>query len=222
MNKKLISAALVLIPNRLQDKAIVRALNFLFKDNPLFDQEGLCISLQISDLKKRWLVKTHSDGFVVVEGRKPKQLDVQLTTTLETLLSARRKEHLAHSIEHQEIEIQASDARRDQVLSSINKLSQAQLNDLIVHCCHFLRISPPKPDLQALLTSRELAPSEVNFLRDEAMRIEQSNLPLALQLMERAHQARPHGPVIKQKLMEYRYRIKSTSAEDNKELLETL
>jgi hypothetical protein len=44
----------------------------------------------------------------------------------------------------------------------------------------------------------------VDQLRDIAIMLEATNLPVALKLMQQAHQLRPNGPVIKQKLNEYK------------------
>jgi hypothetical protein len=48
---------------------------------------------------------------------------------------------------------------------------------------------------------------DIDFLRDEAIRLENIDLEKALRLMELAHRARPDGPHIKNKLMEYRARL---------------
>jgi hypothetical protein len=48
---------------------------------------------------------------------------------------------------------------------------------------------------------------DIDFLRDEAIRLENVDLEKALRLMELAHKARPDGPHIKNKLMEYRGRL---------------
>ena len=50
---------------------------------------------------------------------------------------------------------------------------------------------------------------DIDFLRDEAIRIETYDLKKALKLMELAHKARPEGPFIKAKLMEYRAKLAS-------------
>ena len=48
---------------------------------------------------------------------------------------------------------------------------------------------------------------DVDFLRDEALRLEATDLNMAYKLMSLAYQARPHGPLIKAKYHEYKARI---------------
>jgi hypothetical protein len=52
-------------------------------------------------------------------------------------------------------------------------------------------------------------PFDVDFLRDEALRLESTDLFLANNLMSLALQARPNGPLMKAKLEEYELLIKS-------------
>jgi len=48
---------------------------------------------------------------------------------------------------------------------------------------------------------------DVDFLRDEALRVESIDLKLAYKLMSLAHEARPHGPYIKDKYNEYKQQL---------------
>ncbi|TLU67685.1 lipopolysaccharide biosynthesis protein [Thalassotalea litorea] len=48
---------------------------------------------------------------------------------------------------------------------------------------------------------------DADYLREEALNLEDSDLELAYRLMQRAHNIRPAGPVIKNKLQEYRQRL---------------
>ncbi|WP_394174902.1 hypothetical protein [Thalassotalea litorea] len=45
---------------------------------------------------------------------------------------------------------------------------------------------------------------DADFLREEALKLEETDLELAYRIMQRAHNLRPVGPVIKNKLQEYR------------------
>jgi hypothetical protein len=53
---------------------------------------------------------------------------------------------------------------------------------------------------------------DVDFLRDEAIKLESTNLTLAFKLMSLAHQARPDGPFIEGKCKEYKKQL--SDAED--------
>jgi hypothetical protein len=48
---------------------------------------------------------------------------------------------------------------------------------------------------------------DVDFLRDEAVKLEETDLMLAHKLMSIAYQARPNGSFIKEKYNEYKQRL---------------
>lgn len=54
-------------------------------------------------------------------------------------------------------------------------------------------------------------PFDVDFLRDEAMKIESTDLALAFELMSLAYKVRPNGLLIKAKLEEYKQLLETTS-----------
>lgn len=55
----------------------------------------------------------------------------------------------------------------------------------------------------------DMDPQKVNLIREAAILLEKTNLQMAHDLMALAHENRPHGPVIKEKLDEYRSKLKS-------------
>jgi hypothetical protein len=55
---------------------------------------------------------------------------------------------------------------------------------------------------------------DVNFLRDEALRLESTDLKLAPNLIALAYQSRPNGPVIKEKHNEYKNLLDKYNEED--------
>jgi len=59
-----------------------------------------------------------------------------------------------------------------------------------------------------LLDKKSEAPdSYVNLLRDDALKLEKSDLGMAYSLMKRALELRPHGPLIKKKVAEYEEKL---------------
>jgi hypothetical protein len=69
----------------------------------------------------------------------------------------------------------------------------------------------PRPNVDTVNFEDIKGGRDIDFLRDEAIRIENVDLEKALRLMELAHRARPSGPFIKDKVMEYRARLVSSS-----------
>lgn len=75
---------------------------------------------------------------------------------------------------------------------------------ILSRAASFLGKDMPKLlDLKNISFDDIKTPEHVDFLRDEAVKIENEDLEKALQLMSLAHRARPQGPFIKKKLAEY-------------------
>lgn len=65
----------------------------------------------------------------------------------------------------------------------------------------------PVLDVENVKLSDIIYPFEVDYLRDEALKLESTNLELAFKLMSLAYQSRPEGPYIRSKLEEYKQRL---------------
>jgi hypothetical protein len=81
----------------------------------------------------------------------------------------------------------------------------------------FLNLRPKQPVEPAPLdinniTATDLAdPSNVDFIRDEAIKLEHTDLQKALSLMLLAQQARPHGKVINNKVKAYAAKLATSN-----------
>jgi hypothetical protein len=71
------------------------------------------------------------------------------------------------------------------------------------------KLSLFKKELDKLTIKDVINAAQVDYLRDEAVRLESSDLVMANQLMSLAYQARPTGPFIKQKFDEYTEKLKN-------------
>lgn len=203
MNKKILNAALVLTPKKLQNKAVSKALNFLFVPGSAAFKEGVTLRLELVDLKRSWLVTTGGSGYQPAKSNL--NADITVRAALDVVLAAQDRDRLHSFLRSGEIEVVADPQDKVLLESLLKGLTQAKLDALVARCYGFLKLKPkPRFDIKTVTLAEVKTARDVDWLRDEAVKLETSNLPDALRLMEIAHQARPSGPFIKRKVEEYR------------------
>lgn len=79
------------------------------------------------------------------------------------------------------------------------------------HLLNIREVVSPVLDINNVELTDVKYPFDVDFLRDEALRIESTDLALAFKLMSLAYQVRPNGLVIKAKFEEYKQLLETTS-----------
>jgi hypothetical protein len=92
----------------------------------------------------------------------------------------------------------------------LHSLDEYRLDNLSYYLFSFLNIKSkktPRLDIEKVQLSDLQNKLDINFIRDEALRLEKSDLKKALFLMELSHQARPNRVFIKQKVAEYQSRL---------------
>ncbi|MDG3088640.1 hypothetical protein P7F88_22285 [Vibrio hannami] len=197
MNNKLLLAALTIIPKRFQIKALSKSIQFLFKDE-LKQIESGSISLYLKDIDKSWTVELFPE-------QKGKQSVIKVNTSFESVVRMQRKAELIRALENGELEISTSVQDREVLVSALYALEQAKIEALIDKCYSFLHIKrPPRLDIYKVVPEDIKDDLDIDFLRDEALRMEASDKTLALRLMELALEARPNGPLIRKKVLQYR------------------
>ncbi|MGR5270004.1 hypothetical protein ACPV5R_19885 [Vibrio astriarenae] len=204
MNSRLLNAALMLIPNKLQNKAVAKALNYLLPQGALVLDGSRGINLVVADLKRHWCLVKDETGFQPSE-RKTTSADIIVTADLDTLIAAQKQTELKKALQEQQITIEASQSDREAILEALMNVNQSTLDTLIAHCYAFLRLTPkPRINFKTVTLADIQSPKDVELIRDEAIKLEKSNLSEALRLMEIAQQARPNGPMINKKVQQYR------------------
>jgi hypothetical protein len=138
MNPKLLSAALALIPNKLQHIAVAKALNYLFSNSQLFEGSRT-VCLKVVDLKRQWSLCNHGGVFQPAESKLEKA-DIAVEANLDTIIRAQRQAYLIKALKSNEIVIEAKDADKQAMMQALLSLSQHKLEALIEHCYAFLRI----------------------------------------------------------------------------------
>lgn len=205
MNKKILNAALILTPQRLQGKAIVKALDFLFPLGEFHFDDFRILKLEIIDLKRSWIVKVNPDGVKSVPVHEKNNADIILRARLDVILNSQEKSQLLSSLRNGEIEVSANCNDKNIIISSLNKLSQERLDGLRERSYSFFKIKQnPRFDIKTVTFDKLKTDRDIDWIRDQALKLESNNPSEALRLMELAYQARPNGPLIKKKVEEYR------------------
>jgi predicted Fe-Mo cluster-binding NifX family protein len=208
MNKKILAAALVIIPKKLQQKAIAKAFNFLFADQYKQFSGIETLELRIEDPSKSWLLHLGEKESTPQKG--DGEVNVLVSTTLDTLITCQRKPNLIKALDERLIKIKGSTQDVQRVEEVLRHIEQDKLEHLIDRAYQFLRITrPARLNIHDVTIEDIQTPRDIEFLRDQAIALEQTNIQLALKLMELAHQARPNGPLINKKLKQYRTAVRS-------------
>ncbi|MDR9826773.1 hypothetical protein RCJ22_14265 [Vibrio sp. FNV 38] len=204
MNKNLLNAALVLIPKKLQHKAVSKALNYLLPSQHWSFGTTRSVKIEVIDLKRQWFLALDKTGFQLAPS-KPLAADIIVRASLDAIIAAQSLPSLQQALLQNEIEVHAEDNDKASLNLALNSITQSKLDTLIEYCYAFLRMIPrPRIDINTVTLDDIKTVKDVAFIRDEAIKLEDKNLDQALHLMELAQQARPNGPYINQKVREYR------------------
>lgn len=209
INKKILSAAVKIMPNRLQDKAICSALNLLFVNKITLDADKT-VSVSVNDLNKQWFMRLTAKGFMPLAQKVVGDNDIQLSTDLATIFASQRRSQLINALKRGAICVVANNQDKQAFLSAFEAITQPQIDNIVNRGHRFLRMTPPtRIDINKVVFDDIECQQDVDFIRDHAVNIEKTDLPNALRLMEIAHKARPEGPFIRDKVIEYRKLLQS-------------
>ncbi|NKF50095.1 hypothetical protein G3R49_05865 [Shewanella sp. WXL01] len=202
MRKRLISAALKIIPNRLQLKALEKAWHFVFANEKI--EVGSHVRINLQDFNVSWLVPVTK-----TEQSQGEQHPLTVSFTLEKLLECRRKSVLQTAIDDGCIHVEGDAAKAQVFKKAVKSVSQPHLDRLVSRCCSFLHIKPePRIDLATVSVSDIECDEDIDFIRDSAISVQKSDTQQALRLMLVAQQARPNGSHINRKVKEYQAQLR--------------
>lgn len=211
MKKTMLSTALRLIPKSIQYKALCKALNYLTVSHDLNGLNNCVIKLTISDLKKSWFLTYTEEKFT--ETTNKRKANVELKAKYAIALSLHNKAGIINALNNGDITLKGEPTLVDVITNNLQALDKRRLKSLSNHLFSFLNLKskqpkvPPRLDINNI-TSADLAdPLNVDFIRDEAVRLESTDLKLALKLMLLAQKARPNGKVINNKVKAYQARL---------------
>lgn len=206
IKKRLLISTLSIMPKSTKHKALVKVLNRVGQYQH-DDLQGQVVEIAVPEIKL-------AAQLVVTEGKislaedqavaRSSQGDIPtFTLHFDDLCQVGRKKdllRLAKQHSHQHPMVLA-------LVHAINDKALDQTLDLIYQKLSAPNLRPPRFDLdKASLSDLETA-ADIDFVRDSAVKMEQQDLTKAHHLMTLAHQARPQGQFIKDKLALYRQQL---------------
>lgn len=214
MKKTLITTSLRLIPKTFQNKALCKALNYLFEHHDLSDLNNKVVKLNVSDLKKSWLLTYTEQGFT---GTAQRKADVELKTKFAIVIKVHNKVDIVGALNNGDIKLIGEPALVETIANNLHALDEKRLKSLSNHLFSFLNLKSKQPvepaplDINNITIDDLATPSNIDFIRDEAIKLENTDLEKALSLMLLAQQARPHGKVINNKVKTYQAKLATTN-----------
>ncbi|MDP5255382.1 MULTISPECIES: hypothetical protein [unclassified Vibrio] len=206
IKKRLLISTLSIMPKSTKNKALVKVLNRVghFVQPEL---QGQQVAIAIPDIKMAAQLLVRDGNVELAEDSEGHRHAPESVPTFELsfdqLCQVGRKRDL----------LQLAEQHRQQsslVLALVNAIDDKALDQTLTQIYQKLsapNLRPPRFDLDsASLNDLETA-ADIDFVRDSAVKMEQSNLKKAHQLMALAHQARPQGQFIKDKLDLYRQQL---------------
>jgi len=214
MKKTLISTALKFVPKTVQYKALSKALNYLFEHHNLNELKNKVVKLNVSDLKKSWLLTYTEQGFT---GTIQRKADIEIKTKFAVAFKVHNKAEIVDVLNNEDIKLIGEQGLVDVITNNLQALDEKRLKSLSNHLFSFLNLKSKQPVEPAPLdinniTADDLAtPSNIDFIRDEAIKLEHTDLQKALSLMLLAQQARPNGKVINNKVKDYAAKLATSN-----------
>ena len=102
MKKTLISTALRFVPKSVQYKALCKALNYLLEHHDLSDLKKKVVKLNVSDLKKSWLITYTEQGFT---GTNQRKADIELKTKFAIAFKVHNKAEIVDALNNEDIKL---------------------------------------------------------------------------------------------------------------------
>lgn len=214
MKKTLISTALRLVPKSVQYKALCKALNYLFEHHNLNELKNKVVKLSVSDLKKSWLLTYTEQGFT---GTTQRKADIELKTKFAVAFKVHNKAEIVDALNNEDIKLIGEQGLVDVITNNLKALDEKRLKSLSNHLFSFLNLKSKQPvepaplDINNITADDLSTPSNIDFIRDEAIKLEQTDLQKALSLMLLAQQARPNGKVINNKVKDYQAKLATSN-----------
>ncbi len=212
MNLKLLGAAIRIIPKRMQGRALVKALNYILTSQPINLVNNTKLRVAINDLNREWWFVFENETFSFLSNSPSNgmsnDLAVSMSADIETILLLKDDEAIKYFINKEKLTFDG--AQKGDLIGMLKGIPQNKIDELIERGYGFLKLKrPPRLDINSVSISDVRTPKDVEFLRDEAIRLENDDLKKALALMEIAFKARPEGPLIRLKVKEYRAKVSS-------------
>ena len=214
MKKTIISTALKLIPRSFQYKALCRSLDYLLSNSDIANFEGLVIELKVVDIGRCWYVQCNNGIFTP---SKIELANLKVSTKLSVALNLNSKKTMLAALQKDCIRFSGEKKLTKYAKNLLIELDDVRLVNLSQGLSSFLKMKSNKKNSSVGLTrlntdtvslSDLKTELDINFIRNEAVKCEKTDLKKALNLMLLAQQARPNGPFIANKVCEYKRLLK--------------
>lgn len=216
MKKKMISATLKFTPRIFQYKVLCKVLNYICIGHSLIKFENKIIKLTVIELDRSWFVKCEKGHFKYCKSHKA---TLEINIKLDTALNLKSKAVILNALSCGDIKLRGDTSLVAITHHLLTKLDEKRLETISTSLSSFFKLKTTKTvisvnhaqlGIEAVQLSDLHNDLDVNFIRDEAIKCEKTNLKKALHLMLLAQQARPNGPFISNKVSEYK-RLLETS-----------
>ncbi|WP_298942612.1 hypothetical protein [uncultured Psychromonas sp.] len=203
MKKIIISTALALTPSSLQSKALCKALNYIFAHHELSKFNHKIINIKVNGLKKSWSVIHQSSTFRPIKSR---EFNLEVSIDFDTAINLQNKEVILAALHKGQINFEGEHELITAMTRVLSNLDDKRLSEISERLFSFLKIKneSKKIDIKTVTLKDLKNKNDVDFIRDAAVKLEKTNLPKALSLMLLAQQARPNGPFINNKVLQYK------------------
>lgn len=219
MRKKILSTSLKLIPNSLQYKALIKALNYLFAEQEQLSRfTGSSVRFQLTDIGRGWEFACDGKEFRQHKGA---SVDVECLFDSELALEVRSKNSVMQAIDANRIQFIGEQAYVAEVKTILLSLEASKIDHLVQRFRKMFGLKPINNthkgfdevllqraerlgmDLAKIKAEHVTSKEAVDLIRDAALALEKTDLTEALRLMQIAKLKRPNGPLICRKVEEY-------------------
>jgi len=210
MKNKMISAALKFTPRIFQYKALCKVLNYICIGHRLIKFENKIIKFTVIELDRSWFVKCEKGYFKYCKSHKA---TLEINIKLDAALNLTSKAVILNALSCGDIQLKGDTSLVAITHHLLTELDDKRLKTISTRLSSFFKLKPTKTvipasydqlDIETVQLSDLHNDLDVNFIRDEAIKLESIDLSKALQLMTLAHQARPAGLFISRKVSEYK------------------
>ncbi|MCR9672201.1 hypothetical protein NB557_02885 [Vibrio alginolyticus] len=200
---RFIKLALRALPSGKKLDYCLRAFN---KTSHAFNQttRGMTFYLMVSELNESYCVHNNGNAFQPGKLDKASHPDASIQVSLKLLAQPLTKDTLEQNISVNTDSHHLGTCIQKEIVSGFEKLSANNALDNIYQLLGIRNLKPGKINIHNVTYQDLRQPEDVDYIRDQAIKLEKTNLSLSLKLMELALQARPNGTLINQKVNQYR------------------
>lgn len=203
MKSSLALLALRVIPNRKQLAMLARAFNYLLNSSQIESYSHKVVRIGIKGTKNSWSLEF--DGFEFIPS--VQEPSISVLVDFEDVLNFPSPEEIKDKIRTEDIQVIGQPQDEKFIFELLDSIDQIKVTQCIRHLRGLVgyKSQDIKDKELSEVNIRDIASQkDVDYIRDNALKVENTDPALAYKLMKLAHGARPQGPFIKRKLNQYK------------------